>query len=175
MSKQKMFALIFKYIIYVFSIICTSYLLYVDIYLFLSKPTYSSDSEQKLQPKNFPNILLCPFPSFDLFQLQKHGYSEGYEYCKGNIQGSMSRGWCGNATESVEEVIQNIALLKSTNDCPKMKAFFEKDINIDWIDWKDEKVDFEMTKLLHPHGRCCQAKIPPKAKKSHVIKECFPL
>ena len=156
-----------------FSIICTSYLLYVDIYLFLSKPTYSSDSEQKLQPKNFPNILLCPFPSFDLSQLQKHGYSEGYEYCKGNIQGSMSRGWCGNATKSVEEVIQNIALLKSTNDCPKMKAFFEKDINIDWIDWKDEKVDFEMTKLLHPHGRCCQAKIPPKAKKSHVIKECF--
>ena len=160
---------------YMISIVCTSYLLYKDIYLFTSKPTFTSDSEQKLKPNNFPNILLCPFPSFLLSELKKHGYSEGYEYCKGNIKGSMSRSWCGNGTKPVEEVVQDIAVLKSSKDCPKMEAFFKKEDHIDFTDWKSETIHFEMTKLLNPHGRCCQAKIPKNAKKRHVIKVCFPI
>ena len=53
------------------SIVLTSFLLYEDFHLFLTKPTYSSISNRKLQPVHFPEITLCPFPSFDEDQLGK--------------------------------------------------------------------------------------------------------
>ena len=168
---------IMNIIIYILSIICTSYLLLEDIMLFLSKPTYSSNSEEKLQPKNYPNILVCPFPSYDLSQLKKHGYLDAYSYCKGDLQGEgeFTRGWCGKSNKVVEDVIDDISVLKSIKDCPKMEAFFKKEDHIDFTDWKSETIHFEMTKLLNPHGRCCQAKIPRNANKRHVIKVCFPI
>ena len=161
-----------KVIIYILSIICTSYLLLEDVMLFLSKPTYSSNSEEKLQPKNYPNILVCPFPSYDLTQLKKHGYMDAYSYCKGDLQGEgeFTRGWCGKSNEAIEDVIDDISVLKSIRDCPKMEAVFTEPV-LDWKDWKFEKIEYELTNLLYPHGKCCQAKIPEKAKKSHVVKE----
>ena len=60
MNRKQIFSFIYKYTMYMISIVCTSYLLYKDIYLFTSKPTFTSDSEQMLKPNNFPNILLCP-------------------------------------------------------------------------------------------------------------------
>ena len=53
------------------SIVLTLFLLYEDFHLFLTKPTYSSISNRKLQPVHFPEITLCPFPSFDEDQLGK--------------------------------------------------------------------------------------------------------
>ena len=163
---------IIKVIIYILSIICTSYLLLEDIMLFISKPTYSSNSEEKLQPKNYPNILVCPFPSYDLSQLKKHGYLDAYSYCKGDLQGEgeFTRGWCGKSNEAIEDVIDDISVLKSIRDCPKLEALFLEPV-LDWKDWKFEKIEYELTNLLYPHGKCCQAKIPEKAKKSHVVKE----
>ena len=163
---------ILKFKIYMVSIIFTFYLLYEDILLFLSKPTYSSNSQVTLQPKDYPNILLCPFPSFDISQLNKYGYSEAYTYCKGDLkgEGDYSGGWSGNSSTCIEDVIQDISVLKSIENCPKMEAIFTEP-HLEWKDWKFEKIDFEITNLMYPHGKCCQAKIPEKAKKSYVMKE----
>ena len=86
---------LFKNSINITSAVLTFYLLYEDFQLFFSKPTYTSNSESKLQPKNFPSIILCPFPTFDQEELLKIGYEDGYDYAKGKIEGSNLNSWIG--------------------------------------------------------------------------------
>ena len=157
---------LFKNSINIASAILTIYLLYEDFQLFFSKPTYSSNSELKLEPKNYPSIVLCPFPTFDQESLWKYGYEDGYDYAKGLIMGSKLYGWIGNSSKSVESIIEEISLLKSEKDCPSLSVLFDEDDDSQ----RYENIQFELTKTAYPNGRCCKAKIPSKAHEKVMIK-----
>ena len=157
---------LFRNGINIVSAVLTFYLLYEDIQLFLSKPTFSSNSESKLQPKNFPIIVLCPFPTFDQESLWKYRYEDGYDYAKGVIMGSSSNGWIGNSSKSVENINEEISLLKSEKDCPFLSALFDENN----YSKKYENIQFEMTETSYPNGRCCKAKIPSKSQENVLIK-----
>ena len=67
----------------------SSYLLFEDFNLYLAKPTYSSKSVQKLNYEHFPNIFICPFPSYDMKVLLKNGYLNDYDYIKGRVRAAL--------------------------------------------------------------------------------------
>ena len=50
--------------------VMTAYLLYDEISLFVSKPTLTSISRAHLGPEHFPEIRVCPVPSFLQTELQ---------------------------------------------------------------------------------------------------------
>ena len=53
--------------------VMTAYLLYDEISLFVSKPTLTSISRAHLGPEHFPEIRVCPVPSFLQTELQSQG------------------------------------------------------------------------------------------------------
>ena len=53
--------------------VMTAYLLYDEISLFVSKPTLTSISRAHLGPEHFPEIRVCPVPSFLQSELQSQG------------------------------------------------------------------------------------------------------
>ena len=80
---------------------------------------------------------------------------------KGHIEKSLLRGWNGgNSNVSPEQVIQNVSVIKSIEDCPKMAA--------QMLDWENNQaqmvpLSFELTPLLQPTGRCCRALLPEQS------------
>ena len=98
--------------------------------------------------------------------LRKYGYLDAYSYCKGKIEASNLRGWCGNFSDPVDLLIQDISILKSIKDCPKLGAILENNIE----GKVDEILHFEITNLLFPYGRCCEAIIPKKAKEAMLAR-----
>ena len=157
---------LFKNSINITSAVLTFYLLYEDFQLFFSKPTYTSNSESKLQPKNFPSIILCPFPTFNQAELLKIGYEDGYDYAKGKIEGSNLNSWIGNSSSLVENIIDKVAILKSEKDCPGLFIIYDED----QYSHAYESIQYEMTPMAYPNGRCCKAKISAKAKKKILMK-----
>ena len=143
------------------------YLLFDDFLYFISKPTYSSNSNAMLQPKNLPDVYLCPEPAFDLDQLIRHGYRSSYEYILGNIKDSKLRGWRGNSSSaSVENVLDDVTVIKSPADCPTLMALFE---NLkDYVN-----IPLNLTNLVYPQGRCCKAFFPKEASTTSVLKIYF--
>ena len=148
------------------SAVLTFYLLYEDFQLFFSKPTYTSKSESTLQPTNFPSIILCPLPTFNQAELLKNGYLDGYDYAKGKIEGSKLRSWIGNSSSFVENIIEEVAILKSEKDCPNLSVVYDEH----QYSHGYEKIHFEMTPMTYPNGRCCKAKISAKAQKKILMK-----
>ena len=64
--------------------ILTSYLLIDELRIFLYvKPTLTSVSQTNLTPHNFPEILLCPLPSYNQSALSEVGYADSYWYSYG--------------------------------------------------------------------------------------------
>lgn len=166
MRRTKLLTFLSKYFTYLIAVVFTSYLIYEDLNFFISSPTYTSNTENRIQPRHFPKILLCPFPIMDPSKLRKYGYLDAYSYCKGKIEASNLRGWCCNYSDPVDLVIQDISILKSIKDCPKLGAILENNIE----GKVDEILHFEITNLLFPYGRCCESIIPNKAKKSKLLK-----
>ena len=106
-------------------------------------------------PKLYPDITVCSDPPFNISGFQGRGYGESFEYAKGKMWPDTSMvGWAGNTT--VEDVIDNAAILKSVNDCPVLTLFLEQMEKTSFI-----KPSFEMTRMMHPKGKCCKV-IPPK-------------
>ena len=94
-------------------LILTLYLLAEEFraYLIL-KPTLTSITQASLKPSNFPDILLCPIPSFDLGELQKLGYEHSHDYTMGVSPFYQSDGWLGNQSAmGAEEVSQKISIM----------------------------------------------------------------
>ena len=83
----------------------TAYLLYEELYVFsVEKPTYTSSAKKLtgllmcnmhlytnsascngnivLEPDDYPDITLCPFPSYNLPNLRKYGYMDWMWYAK---------------------------------------------------------------------------------------------
>ena len=130
--------LIFTTSINILCITFTFYLLFEDFYIFSAKPTYASNVKDNMIPDNFPNMYLCPFPTFNFSAILKHGCKNDYYYISGKCGG-----WSGNASSSVEDIMEDISIFKSSEDCPTLFALFE-----------DRKgyatLNFSLTKILFP-------------------------
>ena len=83
-------------------LLLTVYLLAEEfISYFILKPTLTSLSQEKLKPSHFPELMICPIPSFDLSALQGLGYEHSYDYTLGVSVYYQSDGWIGNQTGRV--------------------------------------------------------------------------
>ena len=81
--------------------VLTSYLLYEEFYSFLiRKPTHTSSAKIKTTPEDFPDVTICPFPSYNQPELIALGYGQSYEFAKGILHNSKLKGWRGNMTGS---------------------------------------------------------------------------
>ena len=155
-------------VINILATIFTIYMLIDDILFFISKPTHTSHSNDQLKSEHFPDIFLCPFPSFDFEQLRKHGYNSDYHYQMGEIHNSTLTGWHGNSSSTPEKVIEDISIIKSEKDCPFFKAKFEKSNSEERKWWTSA---FNLTNTAYPSGRCCKVFFPEEiTRNSRVLK-----
>ena len=111
----------------------TSYLIVEQFYTFVVvKPTYSSKMRRDLDLEDLPEIFLCPQPAINIDVARSKGYLGLHEYFHGIgpnwLFGSEQLGWGGNNSESVKNVSQEIASMKTIENCPvKDSAFWYKD------------------------------------------------
>ena len=152
---------VFKFIIDIFSTFLTTYILYEIFEQFLSKPTFFTNYKEKLQPRHFPDIFVCPLPSFNLSGLVKHGYMNGYYYSLGEMGDSKLRGWNGNSSTAPGNVLQDISTWISVEDCPKIRVLFEDETLI--------YMNMTLARMTIPQGLCCQPIISDEAGKSGVV------
>ena len=151
---------LFRYTINLLGFALYCYLLYDEIEFFLSKPTYASKTMINLQPNHFPDVLICPFPAYDLKNLARHGYMTSHDFLNGRIRGIKRVGWNGNSSSTVEEVVNDASTLKTLNDCPLVLAIFE-DLR--------EQLEVSWTMLDKFHGRCCKPTIPKTSQNHNLI------
>ena len=79
-----------------------------------------------LEPSHFPDITICPFPSFDEVKIKEFGYHNLFEYSKGimRIEGwKKFKGWIGYGNYSMETIARNISTIK---DIKEIISFKEK-------------------------------------------------
>ena len=156
------FLFLIKFGVNLFSIVLSFYLLYEDFEMFLSKPTYTSDNEEFIQPENFPGIFLCPLPAYNLSQLNKHGYTSSFTYITGRVDDKSKISWSGNISDEVEKVADEVVMLKSIKDCPGLHIRFHRI-------QKYTEVKFELAYSGNPPSQCCRAIIPENSKEESVI------
>ena len=84
------------------------------------------DKLRFLGKNDFPDILVCPVPAFDTDNLKYHGYHHSFDYFTGSYNFADNIiGWNGRYNwTNVEDVRENVSLLKSKDDCPTIKATF---------------------------------------------------
>ena len=77
-----------------------------------------------MTPDNFPEILICPEPGADLSVLLTAGYQDSIFYQLG-ITGNETKyeffRWSGRQGESVEEIVRNVSVFPTDEDCPKVR------------------------------------------------------
>ena len=142
-------------LIKLFFALLTSYLLYEELFTFwIEKPTYTSSSKVKIGPQDFPDITICPFPSWNQQELVELGYAQSFEYSKGKLDESTMFGWSGNSTGiSPENVFDKISILKNQTECPFTRVMMRSEGREIF-----NEVKFKLTSLYHPSGRCCKVK-----------------
>ena len=62
-----------------------------------------------------PDIVLCPFPSYNFANLKSIGYDNAAWHAMGRIKDKSYLGWTGNTTNnetSANQIIQNISILQ---------------------------------------------------------------
>ena len=150
---------LFRYTINLLGFILYFYLLYDEIKFFLSKPTHTSKTMINLQPNHFPDILICPFPAYDLHNLARYGYMTSRMFLRGRIRGTKLLGWTGNSSLTVEEIVNDVSTLKTLDDCPFVLAMFEH---------FHEELEVSLTMLDKFHGRCCKPTIPTTSQNNSV-------
>ena len=154
-------------------IIFASYLIVEEFYNFVVvKPTYTSTSKRKLSVMDFPEIIVCPEPSVDVNVVASKGYQGVKEYFMGFEDFGMPlMGWAGNKSENVTKVSEDISTLKTKEDCPTTNKTTDgfSFSNI-WSKDNDyfEAIQFNFTKALYPHHKCCKV-IPPKFREISPI------
>ena len=137
----------------IFFVLFTSFLLYNELITFwIEKPTYTSSSKVKMAPQDFPDITICPFPSWNMQEMLKLGYAHSFDYSMGYLANTSMTGWSGNATEDTSEiVIEKISILKNQTECPFTRAKMITEGKAKFI-----PLEFVLTSLYHPSGRCCK-------------------
>ena len=143
-------------IIKLFFVLFTSFLLYEEFFTFwVEKPTHTSSSKVVIGPKDFPDITICPFPSWNQQELVKLGYGQSFEYSKGKLYESAMFGWSGNSTGiPLESVFDKISILKNQTECPFTRILLRSKGREIF-----KELEFKLTPLCHPSGRCCKVSI----------------
>ena len=155
--------------------VLTSYLLYEEFYIFLiRKPTHSSSAKIKTSFEEFPDVTICPFPSYNQPKLIALGYGQSYEFAMGVLRNSNLKGWLGNISgikidfyqnlkvmaliiqgSSPEDVIKKVSMIRNVEECPETK--------VKMLDQNREifvKINFNLTAMFHPKGKCCKVQAP---------------
>ena len=115
--------------------------------------------------ENYPDITICPTPSFDAERIKKFGYHNLLEYSYGKMKNSPNNnldGWAGFGNESVDIINKNISVVQSPVDCPIAKAYFGQDGLL------EETLTFELTPSIHFSGACCKAKLSEFSRNSTI-------
>ena len=145
----------FRFLKFSFFLI-TSYFLYQELVLFLSKPTFISISKYKIQPSNFPDILICPLSGFDQAELRRLGYSESFAYAMGSLKDQKSLGWRGtDPSLNVKDITTRISVMKTTQDCPVV-IYTTASSEMDGKFRKEKMNSVSLTRAIYPNGRCCK-------------------
>ena len=162
------FWLRFRFLKFSFFLI-TSYFLYKEIVLYLSKPTFISISKLKIQPRNFPDILICPLPGFDQAELRRLGYASSFYYSIGFLKENKSLGWSGSDSSlNMKEILQRISVMKTSQDCPVVTmASFDTDGKIR----KEFMTSVSLTRAMYPNGRCCKVFNLIKPRRFNYMKK----
>ena len=114
-------------------------------------------------PQDYPDITICPFPSYDQPQMLSQGYGQSFEYAKGILNGRNVKGWSGNGSKAVDEIIEDISILKSPEDCPLTRVVLLHSNSENFV-----PIQMKLTRVMHPGGRCCQALVPNDAHNSTI-------
>ena len=156
---------LFKQCVNILATVISACLLYDDLCLFFSKPTYSSKFNIKLQSRHLPDFFICPIPAFDQLELQKHGYKTSYNFMKGQIRYTKAsfKSWIGNSSDADETTLDDISLIKSVKDCPRFFVMFEEKI-------KHTFASFTLTTPVFPHGRCCKVFLHKNQTNSPIVR-----
>ena len=143
-----------KYLKIIF-IFLTGFVLFEEmVVFFIDKPTLTTIIKSGLEPQHFPEILLCPDPALDLSVLLPRGYQDGYHYqigVTGNDTHYEYYRWSGNLSENVEDIVNDVSVLRSEEDCPMTFVWWNDDEKL-----KYEVVNTTLTRALFPNHRCCR-------------------
>ena len=144
---------ILKLIFTIFGLWLISYSIYTFVVV---KPTYTSNEQREKGVEDFPEIIICPEPTFDINALTSRGYEGDYfQY----FVGSPEFGWAGNKSEDVRKVFMEVSTLKTVGDCP---LGFHR-----FVDTRSV-AEFSMTRALYPFHLCCKI-IHPNISEFHPI------
>ena len=146
----------YKLLKVIFTVI-TLLLIFDQFYIyFVSKPTLRFQTKRNLNSEDFPEILFCPNPSVNLDALNSRGYDGKSEYYWGvssfynKIESNNEIGWSGNKSETPKQVLEDISILKSDEDCPLNKLSFV------WNKLVEKEIKFKLTRVSYPHHICCK-------------------
>ena len=150
----------------VFKIILTAaclFLLYEQLYnYFVLKPTLTQSGRRDLNADDFPVMTFCPIKHMDMAKLSSYGYEDLTQYKLGYQENGTRKlfiGWSGNSSASQTDIVTDISLLKSKEDCPfSNNSFVKFDDDVQIL------LDFELTNALFPYHRCCKVVIPDQSK-----------
>ena len=138
-------------------VLLTSYLLLEEFYIFfIVRPTLTTQTKSRITPLDFPEIIICPIPSFSQEELLSVGYENSYKYAIGiteEAHDEIIRGWTGNQSQlNVKEVKKKVSIIQDVADCPETKV----DISVEGVTSKI-KLDMELSHNIYPKGICCKA------------------
>ena len=150
----------------------TIYFSIEEFYVFFYvKPTMTSTSRVALEAGDFPEITLCPEPTADRKMLGALGYTEMFNFKAGvdmfPVPKDQGMGWIGNSSEKVEDVMRQVASVKSPEDCPVSHLSFLRP--------KGQKENqsypfqFKISRALLPFHQCCKI-VYPEIAKEHPIQ-----
>ena len=127
------------------------------------KPTYSSSEKREISVEDIPEMMICPQPSIDLDAVRSRGYPGNEAYVRGisDRHNLEQIGWAGNKSEGVKKVIEEVSILKSTEECPTAIFWFPKNMS-------QVQADLKLAKALNPHHICCQV-IPPNLSQTSPL------
>ena len=95
--------------------------------------------------------------------MMEQGYGQSFEYAKGILDGRDLKGWSGNESSTVKEIIEDISILKSPEDCPLTRVVLLHSNSENFV-----PIQMKLTRVMHPGGRCCQALVPKDAQNSTI-------
>ena len=98
----------------------------------------------------------------DMAKLSSYGYEDLTQYKLGYQENGTRKlfiGWSGDSSASQTDIVTDISLLKSKEDCPfSNNSFVKFDDDVQIL------LDFELTNALFPYHRCCKVVIPDQSK-----------
>ena len=140
---------ILKYIFVILAMV----LVIEEFYIFLViKPTYTSYENRELMGEDFPEIMVCPEPSFDLQALKSIGYQGPADYFRGRRNKRRTFNWAGNMkSKNMKKVLGQISTLKNCHSF-KQSVWFNANTSLK----AEYGMEMKLTKALFPYHRCCK-------------------